>query len=215
MSAQLNPRRWPVAAFALAALVAAGGCNPFTALYFLFLMPPPKVPAAYDGLQKKKVALVVHASRGAQFQHAGVDNDVARNVARELRENVKGIELCDIAEVREWRDEHEDFDLTDVGEKFQADRVVYLEIYEFTLFQEQSSQLYRGKTKIHVQVADMEKEGDIVFEEDVELEFPPSRPIPASDMSQQKFRGLFMRFLARKTAHLFFKYRPDEDFEVN
>jgi hypothetical protein len=211
----LKHRRWSLAAFALACLACAGGCNPFTALYFLFLMPPPKVPAAYDGLQKKKVALLVHASRTAQFQYAGVDNDLARNVARELRENVKAIELCDISEVREWQDENEDFELSEVGEKFQAARVVYLEVYEFTLFQEQSSQLYRGKAKIHVQVADMEKQGDVVFEEDVEVEFPPSRPIPASDMSQHKFRGLFMKFLARKTAHLFFKYRPDEDFEVN
>lgn len=214
MSAKSSFRPFVAFALGLACLINSG-CNPFTALYFLFLLPPPKIEAAYDGLAHHKVVVLAHVSRGAQFVYPGLENDLVKGVARELRENVKGIKLVDIAEVRQWKDEHSEYELTDVGREFHAKRVLYLEVESFTLHEHQSSTLYRGTANVRVQVADMEKDGDILFDTHVEQPFPGSRPIPASDMSQDKFRGLFLKFLARQIAHQFFEYRPDEDFTVN
>ena len=198
----------------LAALINTG-CNPFTALYFLFLLPPPKLPAAYDGLEQKTVVVLAHVGRGAQFDYAGLENDLVKGVVRELRENVKHIKIADPGAVRQWKDEHSDYELSDVGREFKADRVVYLEIERFTLFEQQTSQLYRGSAKIRIQVAEMDKNGEIEFDTHLEPLFPGSRPIPAPEMSQDKFRSLYVKFLTRQIAHHFFEYRPDEDFSVN
>ena len=214
MSAKNFHRSCACCALALAVLLTAG-CSPFTALFFLFMLPPPKIDAQCTALEKQTVVVMSYASHGAQFQYPGIDNDLAKGVVRELRDNVKGIKLADPNEVRTWRDEHSDFELTDVGREFKATRVVYLEIESFTLFEQQSSLLYRGSAKVHVQVADMEKDGEIVWETFLEVLFPPSRPIPSQDMSQQKFRALFMQFVTRRLSHNFFSYRPEEDFEVN
>ncbi len=201
---------------ALAAFfMLSAGCNPFTALFFLFLMPPPKVEAKCTELEKQTVVVTAYAGRGAQFQHPGIDNDLTRGVVRELRDNVKGIKLADPNAVRQWRDEHADPELVDVGQEFKATRVLYMEVEEFTLYEQQSTLLYRGSAKVRVQVADVEKDGEIVWEDYIEVLFPPSRPIPSQEMSAQKFRALFMRYLTRNVAHQFFEYRPDEDFEVN
>jgi hypothetical protein len=214
MSAKLPFR--PVVVFALGlACLFNSGCNPFTAIYFLFLLPPPKIDAAYEGLDREKVVVVAHVSRAAQFVHPGLENELVKGVTRELRENVSGIKLVDANEVRQWKDEHSGYELTDVGREFEATRVLYLEVESFTLHEYQSSTLFRGSTKIRVQVVDMEKDGDIAFDTHVEPMFPGSRPIPTSDMSQDKFRAMFMKFLARQIAHQFFEYRPDEDFTVN
>lgn len=206
----------PVVLVALGfACLLNSGCNPLSVFYFLFLLPPPKVEAAYNGLEKHKVVVIVHVGRGVQFDYMGLDNDLAKGVVRELRENVKGIKLADPAEVRQWRDEHSDYELKDVGHEFKAARVVYLEVERFTLYEQQSSQLYRGAAHIRIQVADMDKDGEIVFDQHLEPQFPGSRPIPASEMSTDKFRALFVKFLTRQIAHHFFEYRPDEDFSVN
>ncbi len=214
MSKGTSYRRSLIFALSLASLMSLG-CNPFTAVYFLFLLPPPKTPAAYEGLEKQTVVVIAHVGRSVQFQYAGLDNDLVRGVVRELRENVKGIKLADPNQVRHWKDEHSDWELTDVGNEFKATRVVYLEVESFTLYEQQSSQLYRGSCKIRVQVADMEKEGEIAFDTHIEQLYPGARPIPSSELSQDKFRGLYMRFLVRQIAHQFFEYRPDEDFTVN
>ena len=125
----------PIVALALGfACLVNSGCNPLSAIYFLFLLPPPKIEAAYDGLQRQHVVLIAHVARGAQFVHAGLENDLVKSVARELRENVKGIKLVDVAEVRQWKDEHSDYELTDVGKAFKASRVLYLEVESFTLY---------------------------------------------------------------------------------
>ena len=214
MSAKTSFRPFVVFSFGLMCLINSG-CNPFTAIYFLFLLPPPKIEAAYDGLEKEKVVVLAHVSRGAQFTYPGLENDLVKGVIRELRDNVDGIKLVDTNEVRQWKDENTEYELPDVGRAFDATRVLYLEVTEFTLHEHQSSTLFRGTTKIRVQIADMEKDGDVVFDTHVEPVFPGSRPIPTSDMSQDKFRAMFMKFLARQIAHQFFEYRPDEDFTVN
>ena len=214
MSAKKSWRAFAAIGLGLACLINSG-CNPLTAIYFLFLLPPPKVEAAYDGLARQKVVVLAHVGRGAQFVYPGLENDLVKSVARELRENVKGIKLVDLAEVRQWKDEHSDYELTDVGKAFGAKRVVYLEVESFRLFELQSSTLYRGNANIRVQVADMDKDGEIVYDSPLETQFPGSRPIPSSDMSQDKFRSLFVKYLCRQLAHQFFQYRPDEDFQVN
>lgn len=214
MSAKISFRPFVAIALGFACLINSG-CNPFTALYFLFLLPPPKIEAAYDGLAHQKVVVLAHVGRGAQFVHPGLENDLVKGVARELRENVSGIKVVDISAVRQWKDEHSDYELTDVGREFHATRVLYLEVESFTLHEHQSSTLFRGTSKIRVQVADVEKDGDVVFDTHVEPVFPGSRPIPTSDMSQDKFRAMFLKYLARQLAHQFFEYRPDEDFTVN
>jgi hypothetical protein len=207
-------RPFVLVSFAFACLLNSG-CNPFTLIYFLFLLPPPKVEAAYAGLEKQKVVVMSHVGRGVQFDFMGLDNDLSRGITRELRENVDVIQLVELNEVRQWRDEHTDYELVDVGRHFTATRVVYIEVERFTLYEQQSSQLFRGAAKIRIQVADMEKDGEIVFDQLLEPLFPGARPIAASDMSSDKFRSLFVKYLTRQIAHHFFEYRPDEDFTVN
>jgi hypothetical protein len=214
MSSRSYFRRFVFCSVALSTLLSVG-CNPLAVIYFLFLLPPPKVSAQYEGLKKETVVVLADAGRGSQFEYAAIDNDLTKGVVRELRDNVDGIKLADPAEVKQWVDEHNDCELTDVGKAFKATRVVYLEIENFTLFEQHSGDLYRGKAKIHVQVADIEKDGDIVWETFVESVFPVNRPLPATDLSRDKFRLIFLKRLTREVAHNFFEYRPDENFEIN
>jgi hypothetical protein len=194
--------------------LVSSGCGPASLLYLLFLMPRPTIPAAFDRLEDKTVVVVPYAGGGAQFEYAAIDSDLARRVVRQLRDNVDDIKLADPNQVAVWCDSHADYDLATLGREFKADYVLLLEIDRFSLFEPNSVQLYRGQAKVHVQVADVKQDGDVVWETYLESAFPGSRPVPATEMSREKFRQVYLERLSREVARNFFRYRPEETFTI-
>lgn len=211
-----NPywHRFFVVGLALSCLLAAG-CNPLTALYFLFLLPPPKVPAAFDGLKKQTVVVTAHASHTARYVVPSIDQDMLKQVIPDLTENVSKIRIADPREVKDWIEDHPDYDSVELGREFEATRVVNIEVEEYDIYEQQSTNLYRGTAKVHLQVIDVEKEGEVLWDDYVEVVFPGSRPVPVEDVSRELFVIRFNKHLCRKIATKFFSYRPDEDFTVN
>ena len=196
--------------------ISSSGCNPLAAIYFLLLLPPPKLPASCHALEGQTVVVLAYASHSVEFEHPGVDKDIVKMVVRHLRDNVPKIKIADPRDVRQWRDEHLGYELLEVGQEFEATRVLYLEIENFTLYEHQSVQLFRGRCKIRLQVADVEQDGEIVWEEIIEATYPGGQPIPAdSGMSSEVFRLRFSRSLARRVAIRFFDHRPDDTFTLN
>ncbi|HID23662.1 MAG TPA: hypothetical protein EYP14_14875 [Planctomycetaceae bacterium] len=213
MSGQLRRVRWLIAALLICLLNS--GCNPFVALYFLFLLPRPKVPAACKALEGQKVLLFTYASPTARFESPSVAQELTRRVVRHLKRNVDDIELVDLRLVEDYIDSHPDCEVTKVAEHFEATRALYIEINDFSLYERESTQLYRGRAQIHLKVYDIEKDGELVWEDCLDLVYPGVRPVPVSDVSYTAFRLKVYEYVARRIATRFFAYRPHEDFTIN
>jgi len=90
----------------LATIVTAGsGCR---SLFFvpLYLIRGTDVPAEYNGLKEKKVAVVCRPEVTlAMGKHMGAARDLAREVNRQLAKKVPKVQMIDQQKVEEWIDE--------------------------------------------------------------------------------------------------------------
>jgi hypothetical protein len=121
------------------------------------------VPAEFDGLKGKRVAVVcldVNSLSGV----GGEADTIARAVGMLLSRNVKDMKLVRHTDVADWVDTHGDdlTDFRDVGRGVKADMVVGIDLLAFNLHEGQT--LLKGRSKVGVKVYDMTKGGELVYE---------------------------------------------------
>ena len=198
----------------LATLVTAGsGCR---SLFFipLYLIRGSDVPADYDGLKEKKVAVVcrpvVTLSMGG---HIGAARDLAREVNRKLAEKVPKIRMIDQQKVEEWVDEMPggDFEYSELGRDLGVDRVVVIELDSFSL--DQSTILYQGKANVQFTVHDVADGDKIAFEKPMlQTVYPPNSGVDKSAKPEAEFRREFINVLADQIGRHFYAHDPYADF---
>lgn len=210
-----NTRRLLFAVLAASTFAGAVGCRPAALLYYLLLAPEPKIPAEFGDLKDSKTVLLLHASATAQYAHPTIETDLQRLVVRQLLDNVEGIQVADPREVATWCTEHEGFTLEQLGKAFDAKYVIQVEVHNFAIEEPNSPQLYRGHAAATIQVADVQKGGEIVYEAYVESVFPTSRAVPASEISAARFRDIYVKRVASEIARHFHPYRPEDTFTLH
>ncbi len=89
----------------LLGLAAFSGCIGF-ASQVLYTIKGNQKPAAYEGLEGKRVAVIAMSS-AAFFDTTDPTGEVAQRVSDLLRVNVKDIELVDQDEIAAWIDHHD------------------------------------------------------------------------------------------------------------
>jgi hypothetical protein len=194
---------------ALVSLAIASGCNLMaTAMY---VIAGQNTPAAFDGLKRKRVAVVCRPVTSLHFRDSSVSRDLAKQVGLLLHENVAKIELIDQREVFEWADENTWDEYPEIGKALGADMVVGIDLEEFNLHQGQT--LYQGKANVRLLVYNLAGGKDPVFERNLpQAVYPPNAPIPASDNQEADFRRKFVAYLARQVAHHFYDHDSTIDF---
>ncbi len=100
---------------------------------------------------EKKVAVVCYAPKNLLIEFPKIDDEVASQVAYRLGENK--IAIIRPEYIRAWVDEHPDWELAEeIGKEFKADYVVQIELAAFSLYEGDSTTLYRGRTEAYVKV---------------------------------------------------------------
>src|SRR5262249_158792 len=142
-----------------------------------------------------------------------VDRELSRMVAMQLQEgfkkNEEKVAIVPISQVEKYKDEHPNWhsmDSEEIGKHFRADYVINLEINSISLYEPGSSNtLYRGRTSISVNVADVHSPSEgPKFSHEYICEYPRARgPVPAGDSNPAQFRQLFLTVVARELSWLF------------
>ena len=188
------------------------GCGLMSVM--LYNMAPDDIPAAFDKLKGKKVAVVCRSVRELQFTDSTVPRDLTREVDRLLSEKVKKIELIEEREVSQWTDENTWQRFTEVGKALKADVVVGIELERFTLYQ--GPTLFQGNATVRVVVYDMENGGKQVYEKSLpRVLYPPHTPISSADKSEGEFRVQFLGVLAEQIARHFYSHDSRVDFATD
>ncbi len=215
MAGELFKNRWILLCTLAGLTTTLVGCRPAALLYYLLLAPEPKIPAEFDSLKGSKTVLLVHASTNAQLAHPTIETELQRLIAKRLLENVEKIQIADPTEVANWCAEHEGYSLEQLGKAFDADYVVQVELHRFAIEDPSSPELYQGHATATIQVADVEKGGEIVYDAYVESTFPASRAVPSSEISALRFRDLYVKRVADEIARHFHAYRREDTFSLH
>jgi len=198
--------------FAAAACASAPGCTVFANM--AYWMKGQVVPAKFDGLKSKRVA-VVCLDANSLGGPGGEADAVARAVNVMLARNVPKITVVRQSEIADWIDgqNQEVTDYTDIGRGVKADIVVGIDLISFNIHEGQT--LLRGKANVHVRVYDMKQGGVIVHEEQPrEIAWPENGARHVTE-NEANFRANFIQELSFKIARDFYDYEAVQDYSID
>jgi hypothetical protein len=206
-----NRRAWIAASCLLMglSLLTASGCSLVaTAMYVL---NGNNLPADYDELKGKKVAVVCRPVTSLDFSNSSVANNLAEHVARRLNTNVRKITVIEQRKVNEWSDENNWEDYTEIGKALDADVVVGIDLEDFNLYQGQT--LMQGQANVSLAVYEVKKGKQPVWSKHLpQTIFPPTGGIPASEKPEPQFRRQFVEVLSDQIARHFYPHDASTDF---
>ena len=195
---------------AAALLVVLPGCGPVATIAWL-IHGPEMIPAEFDGLKGKRVA-VVCLDANSLSGPGGEADAVAKAVALTLQRNVPDIKMVRQNEVADWLDSHGDdvTDYRDVGRGVKADMVVGIDLLSFNLHEGQT--LLKGRCKVGVKVYDMKKGGELVYESaPKEISWPENGARHVTE-NEANFRTNFTYMLADRIARDFYAVELAQGF---
>ncbi len=193
------------------ALLTLAGCDPRALLYFLQPFEPTIAPEGPD-LKGKKVIVLTHAAAGTQNDFRAIDHELTREFVKLLREKVKKIEVVEPQKVWDWIDAHPSWtDPSEAAKDLDADVAIFLEIEQFQVQDPSSPGLFKGVSKVHIQVTellhpkndkgkeqkDQPREPEVIFDQYRETDFPNRGPMPeAPGVSRAGFKNKFLKLVA-------------------
>ena len=165
----------------LGALSGAAGCKLFAAPFLMWAPEPTKeVPAQWPHLHDKNVCILVWADADTLIEHPWVQLEVAEHVEKALEPNVAGVKFIPNRKVKDFMQREPNWDRTDpavIGQRFGADRVLMIELTQFTTREPESPHLYRGHISGNIKIFNVEFPGsEPVYKTLVESVYPPESP---------------------------------------
>lgn len=211
-------RRSPRGAWVLlsAALLCLANCGcSYLLLVGLLVGGPPNIEPAFEVETKESftdkdvtVAVVCFAPDKVRYSFEDIDQELAKHVAYRLHEH--DIKVIMPQRVKEWLDQNRDWDRPEeIGEAFKCTYVVYIDLNDFTLFEEGSTTLYRGSSEAIVNVYKMDSTdgtGEKIFSREKISKFPKLRPRAASEQSYNTFKAEYLSQLSNEIGQFFYEY---------
>ncbi|HET6425531.1 MAG TPA: hypothetical protein VFG20_17715 [Planctomycetaceae bacterium] len=215
---------------AMTLLVAAALCLPLSGCsYVLFLGyligGPPSVEPPFDSETKEcmtdkdvTVAVICFAPKDVKYGFEKIDEELAKYVTFRLHEHK--IKVINPDQVKAWLDANKDWDKPEeVGAAFKTTYVIYIDLNEFTLYEEGSATLYRGKSEAIVSVWKMDEdheEAEKIFSKEKISKFPLHRPESSTETTYSNFKARYLSRLSDEIGRFFYEYYlSDEIMEGN
>jgi hypothetical protein len=205
----------------LLAVVPAVGCqlNVLALPYFL-IAGEPTIDPAFKLCEKRKetkrVLVLAFADTGLRWGYQAVDEELTGLLVSQLQTGDKRLEIVPERSIREWKDRNADWvdkDPQMIGEHFDVDYVLFVEITAFSLNTTQNQFLLQGHCDILFKVWDVNKEA-LVFSDVFEKDYPSERSIELQDVtSEEQFRRLFLRRIAEELSWYVVPHRNADEIE--
>jgi len=183
-----------LAAMLLAA--AAGGCD--TLGYLGYLMAPEakkvKVPPEYEGLTKRKVAVVIYADQQVQYEYPYARLGLSAALNSELKKHLEGAAIVDPRRVIRYQDDNvhwDTMDKTTLGQAFEADAVLYVILEQYSMREPGSISLFRGQISAQARVYDVslpESQALVWQGDDFAVIYPEHAPVGELGEDDSKVR---------------------------
>lgn len=211
-------RSWSCWMVLLLAAVAMPGCN-YVVLAGYLIGGPPSIEPHFDATMKKSmtdkdvtVAVVCYALPELKWDFDQVDREVSKYVARRLVQHK--IKVIRPDSVQEWLDTHDDWDRPEeIGAHFGTTYVVYIDLHKYSLYEENSANLYRGRSEALVSVFEMDEddEGEKIYSKEIVSRYPLSVPRSTSEITYGRFKKQYLSRLSEEIGRLFYEHYNGDD----
>ncbi|WP_040592649.1 hypothetical protein [Schlesneria paludicola] len=198
---------------AMVICITTCGCN-YLMVFGYLLGGPPSVEPLFDKETKEsmtdkgvKVVVVCFAPDDIKYNFESIDYELAQYVAFQLHSHKISVISPDLSKA--WLEEHKDWDKPEeIGAYFKTNYVVYIDLNEFSLFEEGSTDLYRGKSEAIVSVYKMDDDehGEKIFSAEKTSKYPLHQPVSSSDKTYNTFKGEYLTRLSDEIGRFFYEY---------
>ncbi|KAA5544484.1 hypothetical protein FYK55_09140 [Roseiconus nitratireducens] len=173
-----------------------------------------KAPAAYEGLEESRVA-VVTLTENSQFSDDPSARILGRNVTQLLKQQIKDIEIVREDKIANWRDTHgwDQLEFAEIGRGVDADKVLAIEVANLKL--RDGATLYRGRADVVITVVDAKTGEQLYRSEMEEFTYPTTAGQYTSETTESRFQKLYLGVLAKRVARQFYPYDPRDDFALD
>jgi hypothetical protein len=140
------------------ALTLAAGCNLVGPLVMITPEPTEDVPAEFNRLEGKKVAVLVWAQPETMLQFPHVRTELASQIAYQMRSQLKNTQVVPPEQIADYQNRNLNWDAvppTQIGKQFGADYVVFVELLEYSTRDPKTPTLFSGRAKASVVVHDV------------------------------------------------------------
>ncbi len=165
----------------------------------------------YAKLQDKSFAVIVAADRSIQSEYPSVVTIITAEMSKRLAENAGSNGVLPAAEVLRYQSQHPGWvakPLGDLAKTLGVDRVVYVDLQDFSMTDPGNPYVYNGVASGVIHVAEVESEvaSEFAFGERVSVKFPDmSGMSPTQIPRDQVFSELTRRFIER-SAWMFYQH---------
>ena len=201
-------------ALILPTLLLLAGCNYLIPLAY-FVGGPPSIEPDFDVQTKKSmtdkdvsIVIIAYAPRDLKWTFPKIDAEISQYLAYRLTQ--KNMKVFTPDKVQAWLDEHnDDWDKPEeVGAAFKATYVVHLDIGRFSLYENDSTTLYRGKSEVYVSVYEMNPDGtgEKIYNKELRSHYPIHVPRSTSELSFTEFKKEYLARLSEELGWLFYEH---------
>jgi hypothetical protein len=213
---------------AAAVVTPLGGCQIVIGVLML-LRGNPMIDADFKqqtGLEMtekgKKVVVLCTSPDKAKSNHSSLDVDLITEVSRRLKQ--EKIKIVDEHKVATWLDDRggvvDDEAIGELARKFKADYVILLEIDEFSIREENSTDLYRGRTRGTASVFSRRKGAKgtelssmkRIYNKEIASVYPVHHPVQSDAVSEVSFKKQYLDRVSDDIGRMFHDHRPGEEF---
>ena len=195
------------------------GCS-YVMIFGYLIGGPPSVEPQFDKETKEsmtdkdvRVAVVCFAPTEIRYSFESIDHELAQYVTHQLHAHKIKVVPPDL--IKGWLDEHKDWDKPEeIGAYFKVKYVVYIDLNSFTLYEEGSSNLYRGRSESIVSVWKMDEvdtHAEKIFSVDKTSKYPLFQPVSSGDKTYTTFKGEYLTRLSDEIGRFFYEYYTTDE----
>ncbi|MHC4294947.1 MAG: hypothetical protein ACYSTL_05120 [Planctomycetota bacterium] len=189
-----------------------GGCDALG--YMLYQIAPPekmqKVPAEFDGLAGRSMAIVIYIDQGVQYEYPYARLGLSSVLAAELKNHIENLTVVDPRRVIAYQAENIRWDMrdkTELGRDLGADYVLLVALDEYTMRERGSVNLYRGRIRGHAslyETARPEDQARLWDGDDFAVVYPEHAPTGELGEDDSKIRYATEKRFAQLVAKKFY-----------
>ncbi len=168
----------PAAALLMLAVFPLAGCRLIAAPFLAWGQEQTKpVPAEYPYLAGRKICILVWAEQFTLFEYPHVQLDVSEHVRVALEGAVQGLTVIPNRQVVDYQTRDPNWETRGparIGARFGADRVLMIELTQYTTREPGSPHLYRGYMGANIKVYDTgSPDAEPAYKTTLETVYPP------------------------------------------
>lgn len=202
-------------------LTSQAGCSFFINTGRI-LFGDPVIPSAFrsqtgvnPAKTDKKLLVVCTTPHSIKSEYPAVDFELIDGITRRLK--LHGVDMVPPDDVATWIDDNGGMwnDPSELARSFDADYIVHIDLKRFTLREENSPTLWRGRvdgTVFAYEVIDAggQKSATTVFEREYKSEYPAHYPVSVDRKSLKIFRKEYVDHISDELARYFHDYRMSD-----